>query len=55
MVSPPVLQMPDFAKEFVVECDVLRKGLDAILMQENKIIAYSSLWFKGESFASISL
>lgn len=41
--------MPDFAKEFVVECDVLRKGLDAILMQENKIIAYSRYGLKGKA------
>lgn len=43
--------MPDFEKEFVVECDALGTGLGAIQMQENHAIAYLSQSLKGKALA----
>lgn len=40
--NSPVLRVPDFTKQFVVECDALREGLETVLMQERQSIAYLS-------------
>ncbi|GJU72350.1 retrotransposon protein, putative, ty3-gypsy subclass [Tanacetum coccineum] len=42
LCSAPILALPEGSENFVVYCDVSRKGLGAILMQREKVIAYAS-------------
>jgi hypothetical protein len=42
LTTSPVLTQPDIAKPFDVYCDASDTGLSDILMQEGRVIAYSS-------------
>nr|GEV43889.1 putative reverse transcriptase domain-containing protein [Tanacetum cinerariifolium] len=40
--SAPILALPEGSEDFVVYCDALLKGYEAVLMQREKAIAYAS-------------
>ncbi|GKB97823.1 putative reverse transcriptase domain-containing protein [Tanacetum coccineum] len=44
--SAPILALPEGSENFVVYCDASHKGLDAVLMQKEKVIAYASRQLK---------
>ncbi|GJS05997.1 putative reverse transcriptase domain-containing protein [Tanacetum coccineum] len=46
LCSAPILALPEGSENFVVYCDASRKGLDAVLMQKEKVIAYASRQLK---------
>jgi hypothetical protein len=41
MCSTPVLELLDFTKTFVLECDASRKGIETILMQDGRSLAFT--------------
>ncbi|GKD18379.1 putative reverse transcriptase domain-containing protein [Tanacetum coccineum] len=40
LCSAPILALPEGSENFVVYCDASHKGLGAMLMQKEKVIAY---------------
>jgi len=36
IANPPILRLPDFEKEFVLQTDACNDGIGAILLQEEK-------------------
>ncbi|GJZ15036.1 retrovirus-related pol polyprotein from transposon 17.6 [Tanacetum coccineum] len=44
--SAPILALPEGNKNFLVYCDASHKGLGAVLMQKDKVIAYVSRQLK---------
>nr|GEZ32858.1 putative reverse transcriptase domain-containing protein [Tanacetum cinerariifolium] len=42
LCSAPILALSEGSKDFVVYCDASHKGLGAVLMQREKVIAYAS-------------
>nr|GFA45116.1 reverse transcriptase domain-containing protein [Tanacetum cinerariifolium] len=41
LCSAPILALPEGSEDFVVYCDASHKGLGAVLMQREKVIAYA--------------
>ncbi|GJX89074.1 putative reverse transcriptase domain-containing protein [Tanacetum coccineum] len=46
MCSAPILALPKGSENFIVYCDASHKGLGAVLMQNEKVIAYASRQLK---------
>ncbi|GJW08874.1 putative reverse transcriptase domain-containing protein [Tanacetum coccineum] len=46
IANAPVLALPEGSEDFVVYCDASHKGLGAVLMQREKVIAYASRQLK---------
>nr|GFB04962.1 putative reverse transcriptase domain-containing protein [Tanacetum cinerariifolium] len=46
LCSEPILALPKGSEDFVVYCDASHKGLGAVLMQREKVIAYASRQLK---------
>ncbi|GKA68594.1 putative reverse transcriptase domain-containing protein [Tanacetum coccineum] len=42
LCSAPILALPEGSEDFIAYCDTSIKGLDAVLMQREKVIAYAS-------------
>ncbi|GKF71790.1 putative reverse transcriptase domain-containing protein, partial [Tanacetum coccineum] len=46
LYSAPILALPEQSENFVVYCNASHKGLGAVLMQKEKVIAYASRQLK---------
>ncbi|GJS95625.1 putative reverse transcriptase domain-containing protein [Tanacetum coccineum] len=46
LCSAPILALPEGSENFIVYCDASHKGLGAVLMQKEKVIAYASRQLK---------
>jgi len=51
LMSPSMLHLPDFTQPFIVESDACGIGISAILIQEDRSIAFYSEALKGSSLA----
>ncbi|GJU34312.1 putative reverse transcriptase domain-containing protein [Tanacetum coccineum] len=46
LCSAPILVLPEESKDFIIYCDASIKGLGAVLMHREKVIAYASRQLK---------
>ncbi|GKF87615.1 putative reverse transcriptase domain-containing protein, partial [Tanacetum coccineum] len=46
LCSAPILALPEGSEDFIVYCDASIKGLGAVLMQRENVIAYASRQLK---------
>ena len=47
--QPPVLALPNFNQHFIIECDAFGTRLGAVLMQNQRLIAFHSQTLKGKA------
>ncbi|GJS19908.1 putative reverse transcriptase domain-containing protein [Tanacetum coccineum] len=52
--SAPILALPKGSENFVVYCDASHKGLGAVLMQKEKVIAYASPHLRTTTWLELS-
>ena len=50
LISTPLLSLPDFNKAFEIECDASGIGIEVVLMQDKRLIAYFSEKLNGVTF-----
>ena len=43
IINCPILALPDFSKPFVLECDALGEGIEAVLKQGQHPIDFESI------------
>ncbi|GKG12020.1 putative reverse transcriptase domain-containing protein, partial [Tanacetum coccineum] len=46
LCNAPILALPEVSEDFIAYCDASKKGLCAVLMQREKVIAYASRQLK---------
>jgi hypothetical protein len=49
MTQAPVIALPNFTQSFVIECDVSGVGVDVVLMQNGRPVAFLSKALKGRA------